>query len=79
MTSFTDRNTIVTDKYQFYFNKLLTSKVIDIQKDVLTKELVRTNFIKYARYTALATGFILWIHEIFKTDTTVKTVARAAT
>ena len=33
-----DRNSIDTDNYQFYFNKLLTSRGIKIQNDVLTKE-----------------------------------------
>ena len=35
--SATDRNTINTDNYQFYFNKILTSREIKILNDVLTK------------------------------------------
>ena len=38
MTNATDRNTFNTDNYQFYFNKLFTSKSIKIQNDFLTKE-----------------------------------------
>ena len=38
MNSATDRNNINTYNYKFYFNKLLTSKGIKIQNDVLTKE-----------------------------------------
>ena len=34
----TDRNTIITDKYKFYFNKLPTSRGTKIQNDVLTKK-----------------------------------------
>ena len=38
MMNATDRITINTDNYQFYYNKLLTSKGIEIQNDVLTKK-----------------------------------------
>ena len=44
MINATDRNTINHDIYQFYFNKLLTSKGIKIQNDVLTQEKVKANF-----------------------------------
>ena len=37
MINATDRNTINTDNYQFYFKKIL--KDFKIQNDVLTKEL----------------------------------------
>ena len=40
MINATDRNTINTDNYQFYFNKLLTSKGIIFQNEVLTKEII---------------------------------------
>ena len=43
MNTATDRNTFITDNYQFYFNKLLTSKGIEIQNDVLTQETVKAN------------------------------------
>ena len=38
MNRATDRNTINKDNYIFYFNKLLTSRGIKIQNDVLTKK-----------------------------------------
>ena len=38
MNSATDRNTINTDNYQFFFNELLTSRGIKIRNDVLTKK-----------------------------------------
>ena len=41
-----DKNFINTDSYQFYFNKLLTSKGIKIQNDVLTKETIKANGLK---------------------------------
>ena len=37
MINATDRNTINVDKYQFHFNKLLASRDIKIQNDVLLK------------------------------------------
>ena len=46
MNNATDRNTIKTDNYQFYFNKLLTSKDVKFQNDFLTKETVKANGIK---------------------------------
>ena len=44
MSSATNRNTIKTDNYVFYFNKLLESKGIKIQNDVLTKEKIAANW-----------------------------------
>ena len=41
MINATDRNTINHDNYQFYFNKLLTLNNIKIQKNVLTKKMVK--------------------------------------
>ena len=38
MNRATDRNTINKDNYIFYFNKLLTSRGIKIQNDVLTNK-----------------------------------------
>ena len=38
-----DRNTINTNKYQFYCCKLSTSKGIKTQNDVVTKETVKAN------------------------------------
>ena len=79
MNSATGRNTINTDNYIFYFSKLLTSKGIKIQSDVLTKEKFVTNSLKYGGLIMGNVGLILWIYETFKPDTTVKTVARAVT
>ena len=47
LNSATDRNTINTDNYKFYFNNFLTSKGIKIQNDVPTKEKFVTIFLKY--------------------------------
>ena len=41
MITATDRNANNIDNHQFYFNKLLFSKSIKIQSDVLTKETVK--------------------------------------
>ena len=46
MINATDRNVIILDKYQFYFNKLLTLNNIKIQNDVLTKEMIMGKGIK---------------------------------
>ena len=46
----TDRNTINKDKYQFYFNKLLVLNGVKIQNDVLTKEMVAANWLKFIGY-----------------------------
>ena len=43
MINATDRNTINHDNYQFYFNKLLTLKGIEIQTDVSTQEKSKAN------------------------------------
>ena len=40
MVNATDRNVIIHDNYQFYFNKLLTLNNIKIQNDILTKEMI---------------------------------------
>ena len=47
MNSATDRNTINKDNYIFYFNKLFISRGIRIQNDVLTKEKLIANVVKY--------------------------------
>ena len=47
MNSATDRNTINKDNYIFYFNKLLPSRGIKVQNDVLTKEKLIANVVKY--------------------------------
>ena len=40
MINATDRNVVNHDNYQFYFNKLLILNNIQIQNDVLTKEMI---------------------------------------
>ena len=40
MINATDRNVIIHDNYQFYFNKLLTLNDIKIQNDVLTEKMI---------------------------------------
>ena len=40
------RNTISINNFQFFFNKLLTSRGIKIQNDVLTKETIKANALK---------------------------------
>ena len=47
MSNATDRNTTNVDNYQFYFNKLLASRDINIQNDVLTKETVKADGLKF--------------------------------
>ena len=54
MNSATNRNTMNKDNYIFYFNKLLTSRGIKIQNDVLKKEKVFAKRTKYAGYAASA-------------------------
>ena len=44
----TERNTINHDNYQFYFNELLTLKVIKIQNDVLTQAMVKADGFRLA-------------------------------
>ena len=46
MINATDRNVINHDNYQFYFNKLLTLNNIEIQNDVLTKEMIKGKSMK---------------------------------
>ena len=48
MINATDKNTNNHDNYQFYFNKLLTLKNIEIQNDVLTQEMVKADGFKLA-------------------------------
>ena len=42
----TDRNTINTENYQFYFNKLLTLNNTKVQNGVLTKKKITANWPK---------------------------------
>ena len=61
------------DNYQFYFNKLFTSKDIKIQIDVLTKEMVTTSWTKWVTYiiSSLGTGSVIYNYTC--PDTAVKT------
>ena len=46
MINATERNTISTYSYQFYFNKFLAPNSIKNQNDVLTKETVNADGLK---------------------------------
>ena len=59
----TDIYIISPDNYEFYFNKLLASKGIEIQNDVLTKEVVKANCFKLA---SIVSGFISAAITIYK-------------
>ena len=78
MINATDRNTINTDNYQFYFNKILTSKDIKIQNDVLTKETVKASGLKTVSAVCgiITTCFMIYTH--MNLDTTVKSAALVA-
>ena len=57
MINATDRNTINHDNYQFYFNQLLTLNNINIQNDVLTKEMFKAKSLKQLSNIG---GIICW-------------------
>ena len=78
MINATDRNTINTNYYQFYFYKILTSKDIKIQNDVLTKETVKASGLKTVSAVCgiITTCFMIYIY--MNLDTTVKTAALVA-
>ena len=79
MINATDRNTINHDNYQFYFNKLLTSKGIKLQNDVLTQEIVKADGFRLAStfLGIIGTCFMIYVYMI--PDTAVKTVGHVAT
>ena len=62
MNNATDRKTINTDNYQFYFNKLLKSRGIKNQNDVLTKEIIKVDCLKTVSYLG---GILGKCHMIF--------------
>ena len=68
----TDRNTINTNNGQFYFNKLLTSRGIKIQNDVLTKETIEANALKAVSTIGEILGTCFTIYNYMCPDTTVK-------
>ena len=79
MINATDRNTINHDNYQFYFNKLLTSKRIKIQNDVLTKELIKADGFRLISTILSIIGTCFMIYNYMSPDTTVKTAGHMAT
>ena len=78
MINATDRITINTDNYQFYFNKLLTSKSIKIQIDVLTQETVKASDIKSVSNKSGIIATCLMICNYTSPHTPVKTAALVA-
>ena len=72
MIKATDRNSINTDNFQFYFNKLLTSKGIEIQNDVLTKEKVKADGLKLLSAVCEILGKCFMIYTYMSPDTTEK-------
>ena len=74
-----DRNTINHDNYQFYFNKLLTLKVIKIQNDVLTQEMVKADGFRLASTILRIIGTCFFIYNYMRPDTTFKTAGHVAT
>ena len=76
MNGATNRNTINEDNYIFYSNKLLTSRGIKIQNDVLTKEKIATNWSKYMGGKSGGLSALFWIYNCFKPDTILRTAAQ---
>ena len=79
MNSATDRNTINKDNYTFYFKKLITSRGIKIQNDLLTNEKIATNWAKYIGGTSGGLSALFMIYKFInciRPDTTVRTVAQ---
>ena len=73
-----DRNTINSNDYQFYFNKLSTSKDVKTQNDVLIKETVNGFGLKTVSSVSgiMASCFIGYNY--MSPDTTVETAALVA-
>ena len=65
MINATDRNVIIHDNYQFYFNKLLTLNNIKIQNDVLTKEKILGKGMKILSNIGGIIGADLFIFNFF--------------
>ena len=78
MNNATDRNTTNTNNYQFYFNKLLTSRGIKIQIDVLTKETIKANAFKAVSGISEIAGTCFMIYNYLSPDSTVKTAGLVA-
>ena len=79
MNNGTDQNTIHINKYQIFFNKLLTSRVIKIQIDVLTKKTIKANCLKILLCLGGIAGTGLMIYNFIYPNTTVKSDALVAT
>ena len=78
MNNATDGITIIINNYQFYFKKLLTSRGIKIQIDVLTKEKIKTNALKVVSYLGGILGTCFMIYNYISPDTTIKTAGLVA-
>ena len=78
MNNATYRNTSNTDNYQFCFNKLLNSKSIKIQNDVLTKETVKDNGLRLLSTLSGIVGTFFVIYKYMSSDTSVKTAGLVA-
>ena len=78
MINATDRNTINHDNYQFYFNKLLTLNNIQIQNDVLTKEMVKAKGLEQLSNIGGIIGWGLVITSYIYPDSIIKTVGAVA-
>ena len=76
MISATDRAVVKPDNYQLYFNKLLTSRDIKIQNDVLTKEKINTNWAKHISGISGGLSALIMIYNCINPDTTVRTAAQ---
>ena len=76
MINATDRNTISVDNYQFYFNKLLASRDIKTQNDVLTKETVKADGIKSSSTLSGIIASFFMIYNCVKPDPAVRTAAQ---
>ena len=69
------RNTINVDNYQFYFNKLLASRDIKNQNDVLTKEKVKADGITSLSSVSGIMDSFFMIYNCVKPDPTIRTAA----
>ena len=80
MNKSSDRNTINTDNYQFYFNKLLDSRGIKIQNYFITKEAINANGIKAKTFSSISgiIALIFMIYNYIRPDPTVRTAAHLA-
>ena len=78
MINATDRNTINSDNYQFYFNKLFFLKGIKIQNDILTQQKIKANGFRLISTILgiISPGFM--IYNYIYPDTIVKTAGVVA-